>query len=200
MKLYYFADGCSLATHICLREAGIDFEAIEVDPETRLTRAGLPFNEINARGYVPALVFDDGSMLTENVAILDWIGQQAPSLTPADGMGRTRLIEALAFMSTEIHKQFLALFFAPGEEGKPVLCQIIGDRFAHIAERLKDDFLLGDRFSPADAFLYVMVRWAGMSEFPLPRRLLDFSQRVEARPAVRAALEAEGLSSLGGGG
>jgi glutathione S-transferase len=194
MKLYYFADGCSLATHIALREAGVEPELFEVDVQTRqIENGGGPFPAVNPKGYVPALVFDDGSMLTENVALLDWVAQQTPTLKPANEMERTRQIEALTFISTEIHKQFLALFFAPGEEGKPFLKQAIQGRFVHIAERLDGDHLFGERFTAADAFLYVMLRWAKMSDMAVPEVFDAYVKRIEARPAVQAALDAEGI-------
>ena len=194
MKLYYFADGCSLATHISLREAGIVPQLFEVDVQTRqIVKDGGPFPAVNPKGYVPALVFDDGSMLTENVALLDWAAQQAPGLKPTDAMARTRLIEALSFMSTEIHKQFLALFFLPAEEAKPLLSKAIAGRFTHLAKMLTGDFLLGDGFSTADAFLYVMLRWAKMSKMNVPEVFDPYIRRIESRSAVQAALEAEGI-------
>ena len=192
MKLYYFADGCSLATHISLREADIEAELEEIDVETReVANGGGPYRAVNPKGYVPALVFDDGAMLTENVALLDWAAQQADALKPHDEMDRTRLIEMLAFISTEIHKQFIFLFFAPSEDGKPFLRQNIADRFNHLALLLTHDFLLGDRFSTADAFLYVMLRWARMSELEVPAAFAPYMRRIEDRPSVRAALAAE---------
>lgn len=197
MKLYYFADGCSLATHIALREAGIVPELFKVDASTREIRnGGGPFSAVNAKGYVPALILDNGSMLTENVALLDWVAQLAPALKPEEGMARTRQIEALTFISTEIHKPFLALFFAPGEEGKPFLREAISGRFAHIAARLEGDFLLGNRFSVADAFLYVMLRWARGSDMEVADRFQAYVTHIDKRPAVRAALEAEGIAPL----
>lgn len=194
MKLYYFADGCSLATHISLREAGIVPDLCKVDAQTRqVENGGGPYSAVNPKGYVPALVFDDGSMLTENVALLDWVAQQAPALKPEEGMARTRQIEALTFMSTEIHKPFLALFFAPGEEGKPFLRNAIEGRYAYLGGRLMGDFLLGDRFSVADAFLYVMLRWARMSDIAAPASLDPYIARIEQRPSVQDALRAEGI-------
>lgn len=194
MKLYYFADGCSLATHISLREAGIVPELHEVDVPTRqIANGGGPFPAVNPKGYVPALIFDDGSMLTENVALLDWVAQQAGHLKPRSEMERTRQIEALTFISTEIHRVFLVYFFAPGEEAKPILKDSILRRFAHIAERLDTDYMLGDRWSVADAFLYVMVRWARMSDFDIAPEFSTYVERIEQRPAVQAALEAEGI-------
>jgi len=199
MKLYCFYGACSLAPHIALREAGLPVEPVKVDPQTREVEGGGRLPEVNAKGYVPALVLDDGQMLTECVAILDWIAQQDAALRPADDMARTRQIEALSFISTELHKQFLALFFLPGDEAKPVLTQRIAERFAHVGERLQGDFLLGDRFGVADAFLYVMARWASMSEMALPATFDAYVRRMETRPAVRAALAAEGLEPALGG-
>ena len=193
MKLYYFADGCSLATHIALREAGLVPDLVEVNVATRLTGEGQPFPEINAKGYVPALVLDDRSMLTENVALLDWVAQRSAGLKPADETARTRQTEALALISTEIHKMFLALFFLPGEEAKPVLAGKIAERFDYLAAQMKGAFLLGDRFSVADAFLYVMVRWAKMSKLAIPEMFSAYRDRIETRPSVRAALAAEGI-------
>ena len=193
MKLYYFAGSCSLATHIALREAGFDPETIEVSPETRLTRDGRPFGDINPKGYVPALFLDDGAMLTENVALLDWVAQQSPALRPTDGMGRTRQLEMLSLISTEIHKAFLALFFLPGEEAKPVISEQIVRRFAYLAEGLSDNYLLGEAFSVADAFLYVMLRWAQASDMKLPGVFDNYIARIASRPSVRKALAVEGL-------
>ena len=195
MKLYYFADGCSLATHIALREAGIVPELVEVDVPTRMTDEGQPFATVNPKGYVPALIMDDGAMLTENVALLDWVAQQSSGLRPADGMARTRQVEMLALISTEIHRMFLVLFFLPGEEAKPILREAIGGRFSYIAERLEGPFLFGDRFTVADAFLYVMLRWARMSSMPVADTFDDYVARIEQRASVRAALEAEGIKT-----
>ena len=193
MKLYYFAGSCSLATHIALREAGFDPETIEVSPQTRLTRDGRPFGDINPKGYVPALFLDDGAMLTENVALLDWVAQQSPALRPADGMGRTRQLEMLSLISTEIHKAFLALFFLPGEEAKPVISEQIVRRFAYLAEGLSDNYLLGEAFSVADAFLSVMLRWAQASDMKLAGVFDNYVARIASRPAVKKALALEGL-------
>lgn len=194
MRLYYFADACSLATHIALIEAGHDFEAIRVDAATRITEDGRPFAAINAKGYVPALELDDGTLLTENTAILDWIAEGAPVLLCDGGMPRTRQIEALAFMTTEIHKPFLALFFMPVESAKSFIRQQIAGRFDSIAARMDGEFLGGARFGVADAFLYVMLRWARDSDMDLPAPLPAYFQRLDARPSVRAALAAESLA------
>lgn len=194
MKLYYFADGCSLATHIALREAGIVPDLFKVDVATReIENGGGRFAAVNPKGYVPTLIFDDGSMLTENVALLDWAAQQASASSPRNDMERTRLIEALSFISTEIHKQYMALFFLPGDDAKPMLAERIVGRFRYLADRLEGDYLLGDRFTTADAFLYVMLRWAKMSNLEVPAVFKAYVARIESRDSVRAALDAEGI-------
>lgn len=195
MRLYYFADGCSLATHIALREAGIVPELTRVDVATRLTDDGRPFGAVNPKGYVPALVLDDGTTLTENVALLDWVAQRSDALRPAGEQARTLQMETLAFISTEIHRPFLFLLFFAGEEIRPAIQGIIAGRFAHAAQRMAGDWLLGERFSTADAFLYVMLRWASTSDLALPPALEAYRDRIAARPAVRAALAAEGLAA-----
>jgi glutathione S-transferase len=190
MKLYHFPVGPSLAARIALREAGLEAETIEVDFAMRTAGDGRPFAEISPKGYVPALVLDDGAVLTENVAILDWIAQQSPALRPADAMERSRLIEMLAFLSTEIHKPFLSLLFMPGEEAKPLLREIISSRFAFLGEGLKADYLLGDRFSTADAMLYVMLSGERLPGIEVPEIFDAYVRRIGARPAVREALAA----------
>nr|WP_241991647.1 glutathione S-transferase N-terminal domain-containing protein [Paraburkholderia sp. RAU2J] len=110
MKLYYSPGACSLADHIALHEADFKFERVRVDLKTKLTESGQKFDEINGKSYVPVLEFDDGQILTENVAILSWIAQRKPSLAPDGELGDTRLLEMLAFISTEIHKQFGRVF------------------------------------------------------------------------------------------
>src|SRR5687768_18513180 len=106
MKLYYAPGACSLATHIALLEAGLEFELERVDLKRKVTETGKDFTTVNSKGYVPALVLDDGSMITENVAVLDWIATQHRGLGIEGTLGRTQLFEALAYISTEIHKSF----------------------------------------------------------------------------------------------
>src|SRR5579864_1069587 len=106
MKLYLSPGACSLADHIALHEAGLDFDRIKVDLKAKRTEDGRDYSQINPKGYVPALEFDDGEVLTENIAILSVAADKAPALTPAGQFGRFRLLEMLAFISTEIHKAF----------------------------------------------------------------------------------------------
>lgn len=194
MKLYFSPGACSLADHIALREAGLDFETVRVDLRAKTTEAGEDFNRVNPKGYVPALVFKDGTLLTENVAILSWIAEQAPHLKPQDTMARTRLIEMLAFISTEVHKPFGRLMFAQNEEDKAALKAQITRRLKFLADGLKSDYLLGSEFSTADAYLYVMLRWAKRLGVEFPAPLETYYERMEARPAVKAVLEEEGLA------
>jgi glutathione S-transferase len=194
MKLYYAPGACSLADHIALHEAGLTFERIKVDLKARRTADGRDYTLINAKGYVPALEFDDGQVLTENIAILSWISDQAPMLAPKGPLAPYRLLEMLAFISTEIHKSFKP-FFRPDatEADKAQARDLIGMRLAFLAERLRSDFLLGDRMSVADAYLFVMLMWAGKNDVTIPAPLAAYLARLKARPAVRLAMEHEGL-------
>jgi glutathione S-transferase len=194
MKLYLTPAACSLADHIALREAGLGFDAVRVDLETRRTERGEDFTEVNPKGYVPALVLDDGQVLTENAAILSWVAERAPGLAPGGELGRARLVEALAFIGSEVHKPFVRLMFPTGDAERDAAREIIGQRLAHVADRMRGDFLFGDAFTVADAYLYVMLRWAKMLGVDAPDPLPAFAARVEARPAVQAALRHEGLA------
>jgi glutathione S-transferase len=194
MKLYLTPGACSLADHIALTEAGIEVETVKVDLSTRRTEHGEDFTAVNPKGYVPALVFDNGEVLTENVAIMDWVAGQAPHLVPDGRLGRSRNVEMLAFLATEIHRPFMRSMFSPADAEKQAAREAISGRLAMIGQRLKDGYLFGDAFSTADALLYVMVRWARDSGLKIPDRLIAYAQRVEARPAVQRTLCAEGLA------
>jgi glutathione S-transferase len=194
MKLYLTPGACSLADHIALHEAGLAFDHVRVDLRTKRTDDGGDFNEINPKGYVPALVLDDGQLLTENVAILFWIAEQAPGLAPGGSLGRTRLIEMLAFIATELHKPFVRSLFPTSDADKQAAEDAIRKRLGFLADRLQGDYLFGAEAGVADAYLYVMLRWAGMQELATPEPLLAFVERMEARPAVRRALQDEGLA------
>jgi glutathione S-transferase len=194
MKLYLAPGACSLADHIALHEAGLEFDHVRVDLRTKRTENGGDFNEVNPKGYVPALVLNDGELLTENVAILSWVAEQAPELAPRGELGRIRLIEMLAFIATELHKTFVRSLFPTSDEDKKVAEEMIGRRLGFLAERLAGDYLFGDEVSVADAYLYVMLRWAGMQGLEVPEPLAAFAQRMEARPAVQLALRHEGLA------
>ena len=194
MILYFAPGACSLADHIALHEAGLKFDRVKVDLKARKTEDGRNYAQINPKGYVPALQFDDGQLLTENIAILSWVADQAPALAPKGEMGRYRLLEALAYISTEIHKGFKPMF-TPGatDEDKAKASAAIAKRLGFLAERMDGDYLFGSQFSVADAYLFVMLMWAKKNAVAIEGPLPAYFDRVKARPAVRQALEHEGL-------
>jgi len=195
MLLYYSPGACSLADHIALQEADMKFDLMKVDLKTHELENGQPFNDINPKGYVPALKLDDGELLTENVAILSWISDACPSLAPKGSMGRARLLEMLAFISTEIHKSFKPVFApdASDAEKKKAVAQI-EKRLQFLATRMTGPYLFGDRATVADAYLFVMLTWAAENNITVPETLKALAQRMRTRPTVQAALREEGLS------
>jgi len=196
MKLYLAPGACSLSEHIALHEAGLEFDRIKVDLKTKRTADGSDYWQINPKGYVPALVLDDGQMLTENVAILSWVAERAPRLAPSGELARIRLIEMLAFLCTEVHKPFLRIFFATSDAEKELATGLIAKRLQFIADRFKGNYLFGADASVADAMLYVMLRWARMKQLQVPSPLAEFIGRMQARPAVELALRHEGLEKV----
>ncbi len=200
MKLYYKAGACSLSPHIVLREAGLAFELERVDLASKKTGSGGDYFGVNPKGYVPALALDDGQLLTEGPAIVQYLADLVPEkrlAPPAGTMARTRLQEWLNFIATELHKGFSPLYNprAP-EEWKAVARELLAKRIALVAERLADrDYLMGEDFTVADAYLFTVLNWAGFAKVDLsPWPVLGaYQARVAARPAVRAALLAEGL-------
>lgn len=201
MKLYYAPGACSLSPHIVLREAGLNFELERVDLATHKTESGADFGSVNPKGYVPALRLQDGEVLTEGAAIVQYLADIAPQsgLAPKPGtLARARMQEHLNFVASELHKAFGPLF-TPGtpEEGKKAAVVQVGRRFDLIEKVLADGrpYLLGQEFSPADAYLFVVSSWAvptgiGLAKWP---KLAAFVERVAARPKVREAMKAEGL-------
>jgi glutathione S-transferase len=194
MKLYLAPGACSLADHIALHEAGLTFDHVRVDLRAKRTEDGRDFNEINPKGYVPALVLDDGELLTENVAILAWIAARAPKLAPAGELGRIRLIEMLAYIATELHKPFVRILFPTSDADRQAAAGILAKRFRFLADRLQGEHLFGSAFTVADAYLYVMLRWARAKNLEVPEPLRAYFERVQARPAVQLALRDEGLT------
>jgi glutathione S-transferase len=191
MKLYYAPGACSLADHIALHEAGAAFQRIRVDLKAKRTEDGRDYSEINPKGYVPTLELDGGERITENVAVLDWIAHQAPALKPQGPLGHTRVLEMLAFISTEIHKSFKPFFSGASDADKAKAGEQIGKRLGYLAERLQGDYLLGG-FGVADCYLFVMLTWAKKNNIPLPEPLPAYFDRIRARPAVQMALAHEG--------
>ncbi|UVF18773.1 glutathione transferase GstA [Microvirga terrae] len=200
MKLYYYPGACSLAPHIVAREAGIPVSLEKVDLANRTTESGANYATINPKGYVPALGLQDGSVLTEASAIVQYLADQQPdtTLVPAPGtVERYRLLEWLGFISTEIHKGFGPLWNpATPDAVKAATKERLAARFAYLDEALaKRPYLMGETFTIADAYLFTVVNWANfhnvdLSPFP---HLQAFQARIAARPSVQQALEAEGL-------
>lgn len=201
MQLFISPGACSLAPHIALRETGADFEAVKVDLATRKTEAGDDFLAVNPSGKVPALILDNGETLTENPAILLYIADQgsAVGLAPAEGsLARYQLLSRLSFLGSEFHKAFVPLF-APGtsDEAKAAAAVAVKNHLAALDKELTGrDHYAGDSFSVADIYLFVMLGWPGyvgidMSAYPA---LGAYAGKIAQRPAVGAALKAEGLA------
>jgi glutathione S-transferase len=200
MKLYYLKGACSLATYISLIESGRKFEAFSVDRATRKTSDGKDFDALSSRGYVPLLVLDDGQTLSENVAVLSYVAGLNPAakLAPPPGtLGFFRVLEALAFVNSELHKTVGALFRPDTPDGwKTIAKEHATKRLGTVDKMLeKAPFLTGSDFTVADAYLYVVLSWMprlGIDLAPFPK-VQDFFKRVEARPSVQAARQGEGL-------
>ena len=200
MKLYFSPGACSLSPHIVLLEAGLPFSLDKVDLKAKTTASGQDYRTINAKGYVPALQLDSGEVLTEGPAIVQYLADLAPekNLAPANGtVARAQLQSFLNFVGTEIHKNYSPLFDpSAGEEVKERARAALIKRYGYVNNMLKDsDYLGGNQFSVADAYLFVVTSWAGFLKFDLSAfpQLLAFQKRIGARPAVQQALRAEGL-------
>lgn len=193
MKLYYSPLACSLADHIALREAGFDFSLERVDLRTRKTETGADFRAVTPKGYVPALLLDSGELITENVAVLDWIAGQAPALAVEGPMGRTRVLEALTYITTEIHRAFKPMWHAGTPEERARAASTVSQLMYPLADTLQGDYLFGDRPSVADFYLFVMLLWAEKFAVETPAAFVALRDRMRARPAARAAMEVEGL-------
>lgn len=200
MKLYYAPGACSLSPHIVLCESGLPFQLERVDLKAKQTESGGDYRAVNPKGYVPALQLDDGNVLTEGPAIVQYIADRVPEkkLAPAAGtLERYRLMEWLNFIATELHKNFGPVFNPNTPDdikatAKSLLEQRIGFAAAHLE---KNDFLLGQMYSVADAYLFTVLgwcKWVGLelSKWPV---LKTYTDRIVARPAVHAALVAEKL-------
>lgn len=200
MKLYYAPGACSLAPHIVLRAAGYRFDLDKLDFATKRTASGEDFTQVNPNGYVPALKLDDGQIFTEVAVILQYLADQKPEsgLAPKLGtMERYRLMEWLNFISSEVHKTLGALFnpkLTP--EWKDNQIAVFGRRCDYVVKNLGSKaYLLGDKFSIADAYLFTILGWStylkvDMSKWPA---LKDYMARIDAHPAVKEAMRAEGL-------
>jgi glutathione S-transferase len=199
MRLYYSPGACSLAPHIALEEAGLPHELVKVDLVKHTLPDGSDFRAVNPKGYVPLLQLGDGSYLSEASVILQYIADRKPgTLAPTFGTaGRWKLMEWLAFISTEVHKGFGPLWNpkTPPEVRERAV-QALGNRFTLIAKTLVEQpYLTGEEFSIADAYLFVLLNWTALHKIDLTPwpALTAFQQRVAARPAVQRAMKAEGL-------
>lgn len=198
MKLYYAPNTCSLSPHIVLRELGLEFELIKVDNRSKLTADGRDFRTINPKGYVAALELDNGQILTEGPAIVQFLADMKPEsgLAPrADSWARVRLQEWLNFITSEIHAGSAPLFNATlPEEVRAFFREKLFRRFDFLEDALNDKtYLTGSSFSVADAYLFTVLGWCEFFSFELNRwpALLAYKRRINARPAVQAALLAE---------
>jgi glutathione S-transferase len=200
MKLYYSPGACSLSPHIALQEAGLAFEPVMASTKSHKLQDGTDYYGINPLGYVPLLELDDGTTLREGPAIVQYIADLAPTknLAPAAGtMQRYRLQEWLTFIGTEIHKGFSPLFNpAMPEEAKTISKDKLKSRYQWLDKQLEArEFLMGEHFSVADGYLFTVTNWAkptgvDLSSFP---NVLAWHERIGQRPAVQAAMKAEGL-------
>jgi len=200
MKLYYSPGACSLAPHIVLREAGHAFDLVKVDIPNKKTEHGDDYWKINPKGYVPALVLDSGEVLTEVGVVCQYLADQKPEtgLAPKFGtMERYHLMEWLNFVATEVHKQIGALFnpkMTP--EMKEVQLGVI-ERRLNALEKMLDgkDYLMGERFSVADAYLFTVLNWSRIHKIDMAKwpKIQAFMARVADRPRVKEAMKAEGL-------
>ena len=195
MILYFAPGACSLADHIALHEAGLAFDLVEVDLKTHRTRNGADYTAINPKGYVPALALDDGAVLTENPAILTWVSNQSVALTPSGELGRYRQLEALSYISSEVHKAFGPFFkLNASDDDKAQAAKTITRRLDFLGRGIHGGYLLGDRAGVADAYLFVMLTWAKKNALELADPLPAYIERMLKRPAVSLALKEEGLA------
>ena len=200
MKLYYLPGACSLSPNIVAHEVGIPLTLEKVDAKTKITASGENFLDVNPKGYVPALRLDDGEVLTEGPAIVQYLAdlKSETGLAPPHGtLARYRLQEILGYINSELHKSFSPLFNpASSDDLKAERTAYLKRRYTYIEGILgKQSYLLGEHFTVADAYLFTVTNWArviklDLSEFPA---LMAFQQRIAERPGVQDAMRAEGL-------
>ena len=200
MKLYYSPGACSLSPHIVLHEAGLAYTPVLASTKSHKLQDGTDFYTINPLGYVPVLELDDGTRLREGPAIVQYLADQAPhkNLAPANGtLARYRLQEWLTFIGTELHKSFGPLF-TPGtpEDYKPQGRERLLGRLQWVdGELAHKPYLMGEQFTVADAYLFTVSNWCGHVGVDISglKHLAAYRERIAARPAVQAAMKAEGL-------
>ena len=201
MKLYYSRGACSQAAHIVLHETGFSHDSIAVDLRAKTLEDGSDYLRVNPQGAVPALELENGEVLTENAVILQYLGDRSGSpdlLPPLGDFRRYRVLEWLNFVATELHKGFAPLWNpAAASEWKQAARDQLGKKFDFVEQQIGDGpFLTGNRFTIADAYLFVMLGWTGMNDIDLGRwpGLTAFYERAAQRPSTRQVLEFEGLA------
>lgn len=200
MQLYFSPFACSLASHITLREAGLDADLIPVTLSTKQTATGDDFLAVSPKGQVPALRLDDGSVLTEGPAVLQYLADQNPAsgLMPASGPNRYAVLQWLNYVSTEIHKGCFAIMFNPTApaEAKGWARGNIDAKLAYVDGQLAArTYLVGSQLTVADAYLTWALNLCGLVGVPLPEHLQRYLDGIKERPAVQAALAAEAAAA-----
>jgi glutathione S-transferase len=200
MKLFYSPGACSLSPHIVAREAGVAIELEKIDNRAKKTASGGDYWQINPKGQVPTLELDDGDILTEGPAIVQYIADQAHDsglMPPAGSRERYHVLEWLNFVTSELHKSFTPLFKPNTPDAyKAIVKENLAQRFDFVDQRLAGrQYVMGDQFTVADAYLFTVLRWSKIQHIDLSHwpNIAAFMERVAARPKVKEALEAEGL-------
>lgn len=201
MKLFFKSGACSLSPHILLEESGLPYETEAVDLKTKISASGANYFDINPKGYVPALLLDNGQVLTEVPAVVQYIADQATDkkLAPANGTAERYTVQSwLSFIGTELHKSFGVCFNpAAGDDWKASAKANIERRLTYVNQHLAGkSYLLGEDFSVADPYLFTVLRWSSVIKLDLNQwpQIVAFQARMAARPAVQKALAAEGLA------
>jgi glutathione S-transferase len=197
MKLYYAPGACSQAPHILMHEVGLSHDAVRVDLKSHMLEDGSSYYEVNPKGAVPALQFDNGEVLTENAVVLQYLGDRAASdvLPPLGDFRRYRVLEMVNFITTELHKRFGFLFGDASDETKQFVTTQLRKKLDYIDQRLGEGpFLFGETLTLPDVYLFVITGWAekmiGLDPWP---NLAAFRERMMRRPSVRNVLQFEGL-------
>ena len=199
MKLFYAPGACSLSAHIVACEAEVDIELCKVDLKKKETESGGDYRAINPKGYVPALQLEGGEVLTECPAILQFLAEQKPGkkLAPEYGtLPHYRMLEWLNFITAELHKSFVPLFWNGSDEEKDKAKKQVSERFQFVEGSLDGDYLLGEDFCVADAYLFTVYNWCakvGLDTGDWPK-LKAFAERMAQRPGVQKAMQEEGLA------
>lgn len=202
MKLFYLPGACSMASHIVLNELSKQVALVKVNPQTKTTEEGEDYLSINPNGYVPALQLDDGTVLTENIALLTFLAEEDSDgglALPIDRLSRAHFFRLLSFLTSELHKSYSPFFAVPKPEGSALIeaQEKLAGRIGYIDSLLKDgrQHLTGAEFTVADAYAFVILNWSNaiaVTLEPWPA-VVNYVQRISQRSAVRDAMVAEGL-------